>query len=70
MLRGVIEGVHSGWVYKQLESAHDDIIDFKLENVGGKLIDVMRIRSIRNVHFDREWHQIKVGENFEVTLEK
>lgn len=70
MLRGVVEGVHSGWVYKQLESAHDGIIDFKLEGEGAKLNDVMRIRSMRNVHFDREWHRLKLGENFEVSIVK
>jgi hypothetical protein len=25
---------------------------------------------MRNVHFNRELHELKVGENFEVTLEK
>jgi len=31
---------------------------------------LMRIRNMRNAHFDREWHELKIGENFEVTLEK
>ena len=68
-ITGVIRGVHSDWVYKQLEAANDGIIDFKLEEDGGKTRDLMRIRSLRNVHFDREWHELKLEENFEVALE-
>jgi hypothetical protein len=30
----------------------------------------MRIRSMRNVGFDSEWHQLKVGDKFEISLEK
>jgi KaiC/GvpD/RAD55 family RecA-like ATPase len=67
---GVMRGVHSDWVYKQLEGAYEGVIDFKLEEEGKTLRDVMRIRNMRNVHFDREWHELKIGENFEVTLDK
>jgi len=67
---GVIRGIHSDWVYKQLEAAYDGVIDFKLEEEGKSTRDLMRIRSMRNVHFDREWHELKIGENFEVTLQK
>jgi len=67
---GVIGGVHSDWVYKQLEAAYDGVIDFKLEEEGRSTRDLMRIRNMRSVHFDREWHELKIGENFEVTLEK
>ena len=67
---GLLKGIHSSWVYNRLESAADGIIDFKLEEEGRTLRDVMRIRSMRSVHFDREWHELKIGDNFEVTLEK
>ena len=67
---GVIRGIHSDWVYKQLEAAYDGVIDFKFEEEGKSTRDVMRIRSMRDAHFDREWHELKIGENFEVTLEK
>ena len=30
-IRGIAKGVHSEWVYKQLETAADGIIDFKLD---------------------------------------
>ncbi len=67
---GVIKGIHSDWVYKRLEAANDGVIDFKLEEEGKKTRDLIRIRTMRNVGFDREWHELKIGENFEVTLEK
>jgi len=45
-----------------LEATVDGIIDFTR--------DLIRIRSMRNVGYDREWHELKIGENFEVTLAK
>ncbi len=66
---GVMRGVHSEWAYKQLEGAVEGVIDFKLEETGEGRRDVMAIRTARNVGFDRRWHQLKIGENFEVTLE-
>ena len=54
----------------RLEAAADGIIDFKVEEEGRSLRDMMRIRTMRSVHFDREWHELKIGDNFEVTLEK
>jgi KaiC/GvpD/RAD55 family RecA-like ATPase len=53
-----------------MEAAVDGIIDFKLEEEGKRTRDLMRIRSMRNVHFDREWHELKIGDNFEVTLDQ
>ncbi len=71
---GILRGVHSGWVYEQLEAAVEGIIDFKLEEVADKVGEqaatIMRIRSMRDIPFDARWHRLKVGENFEVTLEK
>ena len=42
----------------------------KVEEEGQSTRDLIRIRSMRNVHFDREWHELKIGHNFEITLEK
>jgi KaiC/GvpD/RAD55 family RecA-like ATPase len=69
-VRSIMKGVHSSWVYEQLEGAHDGIIDFKLDETSDPPQNLMRIRSLRNVHFDGRWHVLKVAENFEVTLEK
>lgn len=69
-IRGIMYGVHSDWVYKQLEGAVDGIVDFKLQDVGTKMKNLMRVRNMRNVGFDSEWHPLKITGNFEVTLEK
>ena len=69
-LNGIIEGIHSDWTYKQLEAAVDGIIDFKLDESGEETRSMMRIRNIQNASCDRRWHQLKIKENFEVTLEK
>ena len=69
-IRGIMKGVNSMWVYEQLEGAHDGIIDFKLDETSDPPQNLMRIRSLRNVHFDGRWHVLKLAENFEVTLEE
>jgi KaiC/GvpD/RAD55 family RecA-like ATPase len=66
----IMEGVLSEWVRKRFEGASDGVIDFKVEESGGEVRNLMRIRLMRNVHFDSKWHALKIGENFEVTLEK
>ena len=67
---GVIRGIHNDWVYRQLEDAADGVVDFKIDEVGEETRDVLRIRGMRNVAFDRRWHSLKIGENLEVSLEK
>jgi len=69
-LHGIIEGIHSNWAYKQLEAAVDGIMDFKVQDIGGERRDVIGIRMMRNVSFDRGWHTLKTSDNLEVTLEK
>ncbi len=67
---GVIMGIHGDWTYKTLEAAHDGIIDLKLEEAGEETRVLMRIRSLRNVSFDRRWHRLSFDENFNVSIEK
>lgn len=69
-LIGFISGIHSNWAYKQLEAATDGIIDFKVDEEGEVTRDLMRIRALRRTRFDRKWHELKVDENSEVTLQK
>ncbi len=69
-LRGVIRDVHSNLVYKRLENVSDGIIDFRIETESEEVVNKIRIRTMRNVGFDSRWHQLKVGENFEVTLKE
>lgn len=67
---GFVKGVYSDYVYKSLEASVDGVIDFKLEEEGKSTRDLVRIRNMRNVHFDRDWHELTIEDNFEVTLEK
>ena len=67
---GFMRGIHSSWVYEQTEAASDGIIDFKLDDTADPPRNLIRIRSMKNVGFDGRWHQLKIDENFDVTLEK
>lgn len=67
---GVIKGVHSDWVYKNLEAASDGVIEFKVDEASEEARSMVRIRSMRNASFDSKWHPLSVNENLEVTLEK
>lgn len=64
----VVVGIHSEWLYKNLEAGYDAVIDFKLEEVGDTTRDLMRIRTMRVAGYDRKWHELMVTDNFEVTL--
>jgi len=64
------KGVYSESLYKNLETSADGIIDFKIDEEGGEVRSLMRIRSMQSVSFDSRWHRLKIGDNFEVTLEK
>ncbi len=69
-IRGVIRDLHSDRAYKRLEAAHDGVIDFKLDERADPPRNLIRIRNMRNVVYDGRWYPLKVGENFEVSLEK
>jgi KaiC/GvpD/RAD55 family RecA-like ATPase len=66
---GVLRGVHSEWAYTQLEAAYDGVIDLRLVDEGESTEDLIRIRSMRDVSHDRDWHELKIGSNFEVTVQ-
>lgn len=66
---GILRGVHTEWAYRQLEAAYDGVIDFKLEEDGKQTRDFVRIRSMRDITHDREWHELKVGKNLEVSIQ-
>jgi KaiC/GvpD/RAD55 family RecA-like ATPase len=67
---GLAKGIHSSWVYQQLEGAVDGIVDVKLDEVSGEMVNFMRVRSMRETGFESRWHRLKIGQNFEVALEK
>ncbi len=52
----LIRGVHSEWLYRTLEAAHDGIIDFRLDEAGEETRNLIRVRSMQNVGFDSRWH--------------
>ena len=67
---GIIKGVHSEWVYKNLEAASDGVIDIKLDESKEEARSMMRIRSMRNVGFDAHWYPLKIAETSQVSLER
>jgi KaiC/GvpD/RAD55 family RecA-like ATPase len=66
---GIMVGLHSTAAYKRLEGAVDGVLDFKVEEVEGELKTLMRIRVVRDLTHDSRWHQLKVNENSQVTLD-
>ena len=67
---GVLRGVHSDWVYKQLEASSDAVFQFTLEEAGEEVKTMIRITYMRNVGFNSRRHSLKIAKNFEVILEK
>jgi len=69
-ISGIIRGIHSESAYKNLEAACDGVIEVKQDETTGEARNLIRIRSMRGVGFDSRWHQLKVGENSEFTVEQ
>jgi len=67
---GIMKGVHSEWAYKQLEGSADGIIRFELDETNAKSRDIVQIRTMRNVHYNRAVTELDVHANFEVALKK
>jgi KaiC/GvpD/RAD55 family RecA-like ATPase len=70
LIIGLTRGIHPDWVYRQLEDVADGVIDFKIDEEEKETRDVCRIRSMRNVAFDRKWHRLRIGQNLDVTLDQ
>jgi KaiC/GvpD/RAD55 family RecA-like ATPase len=70
IIASLVRGLHSDWVYKRSEVAADGVIDFKLDESVDPAQNLIRIRSMKDIGFDGRWHRLKIGENFEITLEK
>lgn len=69
-IRGVMRGVQDDRVYTRLEGAFDGIIDFRVEEEGESTVNKVRMRSMRTIPYDSNWHRLKIAENFEVTLDE
>jgi KaiC/GvpD/RAD55 family RecA-like ATPase len=70
MINSLTKGVHSECVYKRFEAAFDGVIEVELDETGKATKNMIRIRNMRDVGFNHEWHQLRIGDNLEVTLEK
>lgn len=64
----ILVGVHSEAFYKQFESLHDGIIDFKSEEVGGQIEQLLRVRMMQGKQYNSKWRQLRVLNNGEVKL--
>ena len=67
---GILRGALSDWALKRLEGAADGIIDIKVDEAGNVAEDLIRVRNMRGVAFNREWHHLNRSQNFEVTLDR
>jgi TolB-like protein/class 3 adenylate cyclase/Tfp pilus assembly protein PilF len=68
MIHSLIAGAYSEGFYKQFESLCDGIIDFKSQDVGGKMEHSVRIRAMRGRTFDSSWRQLRLVNSGEVVL--
>lgn len=67
---GILNGVHSDWASRQMEAAYDGVVDFKLEEDSKRTRDIMRIRSLRDLTHDRNWHELRISKNLAVSIVK
>ncbi len=65
-----MKGVHSDSFYRQLQAAANGVIEFKFDDTGEKPRNIMRIKGMRNMRFDANWHEIMISANSRVTIMK
>ena len=68
MIHSLVAGAYSEGFYKQFESLCDGIIDFKSQEVGGKIEHNVRIRAMRGRPFDSSWRRLRLTNSGEVAL--
>ena len=68
VLRGLVRGLHSEWLYKRMEAISDGIIDVSMREQEGESKSFLRLRSLRGQPYDGRWHRIDVQPNGEATL--
>ncbi len=67
-LHSVVKGVASDAFYKQFESLHDGIIEFKSEERSGENMQYIRVSAMRGKRYDSRWRKLELLDNGEVTL--
>jgi class 3 adenylate cyclase len=68
MIHSLVAGAYSEGFYKQFESLCDGIIDFKSQDMGGKMEHSVRIRAMHGRTFDSSWRQLRLVNSGEVIL--
>ncbi len=61
-------GIASESFYTKFEALCDGIIDFKSEEVGGRVERFLRIRALRGKTFDSRWQRLQLKANGEVAI--
>ncbi len=62
--------IYSAFLYRNLELVYDGIMDARLQDSPEGLKNLVRIRSFKMVSHDKRWHELSVGKNLEVTLDR
>ena len=68
MIHSLVAGASSEGFCKQFESLCDGIIDFKSQDMGGRMEHSVRIRAMRGRTFDSSWRQLRLVNSGEVIL--
>ncbi len=68
MIHSLVAGAYSERFYKQFELLCDGIVDFRTEEVGGKMEHAVRIRAMRGRTYDSSWKRLQLMDNCEVAL--
>ncbi len=69
-IHSLLIGAYSDTLYKHFESFCDGIIDFKTEEVGGKLTHLVRVRAMRGAPHDSSWRRLRLLETGEVAIDR
>ena len=68
MIVAVPLGVASSSFYAQYELMNDGIIEFRSEEEGGRMQQLVRVRKMRGKSYDTRWRKLKLLDNGEVEL--
>ena len=68
MVFSILNGTVSENFRAQFETIHDGIIDFKREDRGGDVAQLVRVRKMRGKKIDSRWQRLDLKETGEVSL--
>jgi KaiC/GvpD/RAD55 family RecA-like ATPase len=67
-LYSILKGTVSETFLSQFETIHDGIIDFKCDDKGGEVAQLVRVRRMHGKKFNSRWQCLNVPETGEVTV--